>query len=78
IYDRLEPPLVLALTAIVVTVLVAVPLGALAAFRHNSWVDRGIMMLSVVGFSVPAFVIGYLLILFLAVKIDLFPVQGYV
>lgn len=78
IHDRLEPTLVLALTAIVITVVVAVPLGAIAAFRHNSWVDRAIMMLSVVGFSVPAFVIGYLLILFLAVKIDLFPVQGYV
>lgn len=78
IHDRLEPTLVLALTAIVITVVVAVPLGAISAYRHNSWVDRAIMMLSVVGFSVPAFVIGYLLILFLAVKADLFPVQGYV
>lgn len=78
IRDRLEPTLVLALSAIVITVVLAVPLGAIAAWRHNSWIDRGVMMLSVVGFSVPAFVIGYLLILFLAVKADLFPVQGYV
>ncbi|HEY5798073.1 MAG TPA: ABC transporter permease [Bosea sp. (in: a-proteobacteria)] len=78
IRDRLEPTLVLALSAIVITVVLAVPLGAIAAWRHNSWIDRAVMMLSVVGFSVPAFVIGYLLILFLAVKADLFPVQGYV
>lgn len=78
IFDRLEPTLVLAASAILITVLVAVPLGAIAAWRHNSWVDRAVMMLSVVGFSVPAFVIGYILILLLAVKADIFPVQGYV
>lgn len=78
IRDRLEPTMVLALSAIVITVLLAVPLGALAAWRHNSWIDRGVMVLSVIGFSVPAFVIGYVLILLLAVKTDLFPVQGYV
>lgn len=78
IFDRLEPTLVLALSAIVITVVIAVPLGAIAAWRHNSWIDRAVMMLSVVGFSVPAFVIGYILILFLSVKADIFPVQGYV
>lgn len=78
IFDRLEPTLVLALTAIVITVIVAVPLGAIAAWRHNSWIDRFVMMLSVVGFSVPAFVIGYILILLVAVQANLLPVQGYV
>jgi peptide/nickel transport system permease protein len=78
IHDRLEPTLVLACSAIVITVLFAVPLGAIAAWRHNSWIDRAVMMLSVVGFSIPAFVIGYLLILFLAMKADIFPAQGYV
>lgn len=78
IFDRLEPTLVLALSAIVITLLVAVPLGALAAWRHNTWIDRAVMMLSVLGFSVPAFVIGYILIFLLAVKTDFFPVQGYV
>ncbi len=78
IRDRIEPTLVLAGAAILITVLVAVPLGAIAAWRHNSWVDRAVMTLSVIGFSVPAFVIGYLLILFLSIRADLFPVQGYV
>lgn len=78
IRDRLEPTLMLALSAILITVLFAVPLGAIAAWKHNSWIDRAVMALSVIGFSVPAFVIGYVLILLLAVKSDLFPVQGYV
>lgn len=78
IRDRLEPTLVLACSAIVITVVLAVPLGAIAAWRHNSLIDRAVMVLSVVGFSVPAFVIGYLLILFFAVWADIFPVQGYI
>jgi peptide/nickel transport system permease protein len=78
IRDRLEPTLVLALSAIVLTVLLAVPLGAIAAWKHNTWVDRAVMAVSVVGFSVPAYVIGYILILVLSIWADLLPVQGYV
>lgn len=78
IFDRLEATLVLAVSAIVMTVLLAVPLGALAAWRHNSWVDRLVMALSVAGFSIPAFVIGYVLMLYFSVRWELLPVQGYV
>ena len=78
IFDRLEATLVLAVTAIVLTVAVAVPLGALAAWRLNSWIDRAVMAMSVAGFSIPAFVIGYILMLFFSVKWELLPVQGYV
>lgn len=78
IFDRLEATLILALTAITLTVLLAVPLGAWAAWRHNSWVDRTVMAFSVAGFSIPAFVIGYLLMLFFSVRWELLPVQGYV
>ncbi len=78
IADRLGPTLVLALCAIVVTVFVAVPLGALAAWRHNSWIDWAVMTLSVLGFSIPAFVVGYLLMLFFSIGAGLLPVQGYV
>ncbi|WP_183833127.1 ABC transporter permease [Aquamicrobium lusatiense] len=78
IFDRLEATLVLAVTAIILTVVVAVPLGALAAWRLNSWVDRAVMAMSVAGFSIPAFVIGYILMLFFSVKWELLPVQGYV
>jgi peptide/nickel transport system permease protein len=78
IKDRLEPTLVLAFSAMVITILFAVPLGAIAAWRHNSWIDRAVMALSVVGFSVPVFMTGYILILCLSIWADILPVQGYV
>ena len=77
IAERLEPTLALSLLAIVLTVTIAVPLGTLAAYKHGTWIDRFVMGFSVIGFSVPVFVVGYVLIYFLAVKTDLLPVQGY-
>ncbi|MBS0243161.1 MAG: ABC transporter permease [Proteobacteria bacterium] len=77
VLERLEPTLSLSLLAIVLTVLIAVPLGTLAAYRQGSWVDRLVMGFSVIGFSVPVFVVGYILIYFLAIKLDWLPVQGY-
>jgi len=77
IADGIGPTLSLALFTIVVACLVAVPLGTLAAYYQGTWIDRIVMGFSVVGFSVPVFVIGYLLIYFLAVKLEWFPVQGY-
>ena len=57
--------------------LIAVPLGVIAAYRHGSWIDRLVMAFSVIGFSVPVFVLGYLLIYLFALELKLFPVQGY-
>ncbi|HET6519182.1 MAG TPA: ABC transporter permease [Geminicoccaceae bacterium] len=78
IAQRVEPTLALATVTIVLAVLVAVPLGVVAAHNQGSWLDRLVMMLSVVGFSVPVFVTGYALIYLLAIQLKLFPVQGYV
>ena len=75
--ERIEPTLSLAFFTILIAVLVAVPLGVLAAHRHGSWVDRVVMGFSVLGFSVPVFVIGYLLIYLFAVYLNWLPVQGY-
>ena len=75
--QRLEPTLSLALITIVVAVLVAVPLGVLAAWKHGGWFDRTLMGFSVMGFSVPVFVLAYLLIWLLSMKLGLLPVQGY-
>lgn len=77
IAQRIEPTLVLALTTLLLTVAIAVPLGVIAAWRANSWVDRAIMAFAVLGFSVPVFAIGYLLVYFFAVELRWFPVQGY-
>ena len=75
--QRLEPTLLLSLTTIVVTVLIAVPLGTLAAYKAGSWIDRFVMLFSVAGFSVPVFVLGYILIYVLAMHLQILPVQGY-
>ncbi len=61
--DRLEPTLSLAATTLLFSVLVAVPMGVVAAWQHGRWPDRLIMLFSVAGFSVPVFVLGYALIL---------------
>ncbi|HYF60549.1 MAG TPA: ABC transporter permease [Burkholderiaceae bacterium] len=75
--QRLEPTMSLAAITIVVAVLVAVPLGVLAAWRHGGWLDRTLMGFSVMGFSVPVFVLAYLLIWALSMKLGWLPVQGY-
>jgi peptide/nickel transport system permease protein len=77
IAQRIEPTLMLALTTIVFSVVVAVPLGVLAAWKAGTFVDRAVMVFAVVGFSVPVFVLGYFLIYGLALGLRWFPVQGY-
>jgi peptide/nickel transport system permease protein len=77
ILGRLEPTLALSLCTITIAVVVAVPLGVLAAYKQGTWIDRIVMGFSVLGFSVPVFVIGYLLIYIFAIKLNWLPVQGY-
>jgi len=75
--QRLEPTLSLAAVTITLAVVVAVPLGVLAAWRFGGWLDRGLMAFSVLGFSVPVFVLAYLLIWLVSLKLGWLPVQGY-
>ena len=75
--QRLEPTLSLALLTIAIAVLVAVPLGVLAAWQNGSWLDRALMSFSVLGFSVPVFVLAYVLIWLVSLKLGWLPVQGY-
>src|SRR5205809_120386 len=75
--ERIEPTLSLALFTMVLAVLIAVPLGVLAAHRHGSWIDRIVMGFSVLGFAVPVFVIGYLLIYLFSIWLNWLPVQRY-
>ena len=77
IVERFEPTLALATCTLVLAVLTAVPLGVLAAWRRGTWIDRAVMGLSVLGFSVPVFVIGYVLIYLVAIQLGWLPVQGY-
>jgi peptide/nickel transport system permease protein len=75
--QRLEPTLALSALTITLAVLAAVPLGVLAAWRFGGWFDRALMGFSVLGFSVPVFVLAYLLIWLVSLKLGLLPVQGY-
>ena len=77
IKERLEPTLALSVCTIVLAVLVAIPLGVLAAWKRGTWIDRVVMGFSVLGFSVPVFVTGYVLIYFFAIQLSWLPVQGY-
>src|SRR5258708_5370072 len=77
ISQRVEPSISIALSTIILSILVAVPLGVIAAWKHGTWIDRFVMGLSVVGFSVPVFVIGYLLIQIFAIDLHWLPVQGF-
>ena len=77
IADRMEPTISLALTTIILSVLIAVPLGVLAAWKQGTLIDRFVMLISVLGFSVPVFVIGYLMISLFSMELNWFPVQGF-
>ena len=75
--QRVEPTLALATTTIIFAVLVAVPLGVLAAWKSGTWIDRSVMIFAVLGFSVPIFIIAYSMIWTLSIHLHWFPVQGY-
>src|SRR5690349_12327071 len=75
--QRLEPTLALALCTLLVSILLSIPLGTIAAWKAGTWIDRAIMGFAVLGFSFPVFVIGYGLIYLLSLQLELLPVQGY-
>jgi len=75
--QRIEPTVALTLCTLLVTVVVAVTLGVLAAARAGKWTDRLVMGFSVLGFSVPVFVLAYILILVFSIWLGWLPVQGY-
>jgi peptide/nickel transport system permease protein len=75
--QRIEPTLSLMVLTILLSVSVAVPLGVLAAWKAGTAVDRLVMAFAVLGFSIPVFVVGYLLAYVFALELDWLPVQGY-
>ena len=77
IAQRVEPTLALALSTLLVAVLLAVPLGVLAAAKARRLTDRAVMLFAVMGFAMPVFLVGYVLIYVFAVKLNWLPVQGY-
>jgi peptide/nickel transport system permease protein len=77
IRQRIEPTLSLAALTLILSISIAVPLGVIAAWKAGTWIDRVVMAFAVFGFSVPVFVVGYILAYVFALELDWFPVQGY-
>jgi peptide/nickel transport system permease protein len=78
VQQRVGPTLSLAVTTMLVAISIAITLGVLAAWKAGSLLDRAVMGLAVTGFSVPVFVVGYVLVYFFALQWRWLPVQGYV
>jgi peptide/nickel transport system permease protein len=77
IAQRIEPTLSLMVVTLLLAVSVAVPMGVLAAANQATVIDRAVMGFAVLGFSVPVFVVGYVLAYVFALELDWLPVQGY-
>src|SRR5436190_16195959 len=67
--QRIEPTLSLTLCTLALSVMVAIPLGVIAAARAGTWIDRLVMAFSVGGFSIPVFVLAYALILLFSIEL---------
>ena len=77
IAQRVEPTLSLMVVTLLLAVSFGVPIGVVAAWKAGSLLDRAIMGFAVLGFSVPVFVVGYLLAYVFALQLSWLPAQGY-
>jgi peptide/nickel transport system permease protein len=77
IKQRIEPTVALTICTLLVTIPIAIPLGVIAAWKAGTWIDRVVMVFAVAGFSIPGFVLAYILIFTFSIGLDLLPVQGY-
>ncbi len=76
IAERIPPTLELALSALLFSLIVSVPIGIISAVKQNSLIDRLGMGFAFLGISAPAFWLGIVLIIIFAVKLSIFPVYG--
>ncbi|HEX5999593.1 MAG TPA: ABC transporter permease [Hyphomicrobiaceae bacterium] len=74
--DRAAVTIALALSALAVTIIIAIPLGALAALNPNTWIDRLALSVAVSAQAVPNFWLGLIMIILLGVMVPIFPVSG--
>jgi peptide/nickel transport system permease protein len=77
IAQRIEPTVSLMSITLVLSLVVAIPMGVVAAWKNGTWIDRTLMVIAVLLFSVPVFVVGYVLAYAFALQLDWVPVQGY-
>lgn len=77
IVSHLKPTISLAAFSLMIAAVIAIPLGMVAAKMKRSPVDHGVTVLSLMGISVPSFLLGLFLMMLFAVKLRWFPVSGY-
>lgn len=77
IVDRFKPSLVLAVCSMVFALLLGIPLGILAALKQNSWIDTLCNFVALLGFSLPGFWLGLMLMLLFSIMIPILPSSGY-
>ena len=77
VLERLPATIFLVAYGAVLALLIALPLGVIAAVRRNSWIDQAIRAVSLVTLAMPAFWLGVLFILFFGLRLGWFPVGGY-
>lgn len=76
IFERLGPTLELALVAMILTLIIALPLGVISAVRQYSWVDNASMLFAIFWLSMPSFWLGLMLIYVFSVQWQFFPISG--
>lgn len=77
IEERVPRTALLAFTALVISVSVALPVGVLSAYRRNSFLDHSSRFAALLGASLPSFFVGYLLMFVFGVRLRLLPVFGF-
>jgi peptide/nickel transport system permease protein len=78
ILERFPATALLTVSSMLLATVLGVLLGVLAAVRPNSWLDTLLMLLALVGISVPSFVAGLLVLLLFGVVLGWFPIAGYI
>jgi len=74
--ERIPATLALTVTALALKLVIGIPAGIFAALHRNGWIDRTVMALATVGFTVPSFVLGLLLVLVFSVQLHWLPSGG--
>ena len=77
VLERLPPTIFLIIYSTVIALVVAIPLGIVAAVRRNTWIDQAIRTISLITLAMPAFWLGVLFILYFGLYRGWFPVGGY-
>lgn len=75
--DKAEPTIVMVIYSIIVAMIIGIPVGIIAAIKRDGWLDRVCMGITMVGMSVPQFLLGLVLILVFAINLKIFPSVGY-